>query len=105
MTPNNNKIAEYEAQSRESLTKSRQRLTTGDLHQAPKKGCPPATPIAKTVTLSQNWQYPHPTQFHRLINQPGEATANPICPAAPKSHPHPPRSQIQTKPPRNQPRY
>ena len=109
MTSNNhNEIANYESQSRESLTKSRQHPAAGDLPQASEKGWHPTTPIAKTVTLSQNWQYPHPSQFHRLINQPGETTANPsppIYPAAPKSRPSTPRSQIQTKPPRNQPRY
>ena len=78
MTPNNhNEIADHEAQSREFLTKSRQYLSAGDLHQASEKGWGAAARMAKSVALAQGWQYTRHSQFHRLMNQAGQATGNP----------------------------
>lgn len=78
MTLNNDKeIADYEAQSREFLAKSRQYLAVGDLHQASEKGWGAAAHMAKAVALAQGWQYTRHSQFHRLMNQAEEATGNP----------------------------
>ena len=78
MPPNNhNEIVGHEAQSREFLAKSRQYLAAGDLHQASEKGWGAAAHMAKAVALSQNWQYTRHSQFHRLMNQAGQATGNP----------------------------
>ena len=84
MTSNNhNEIANHEAQSREFLAKSRQYLAAGDLRQASEKGWGAATHIAKAVALSKNRQYTRPNQFHSLMNQASEATANPRPPHLP----------------------
>ncbi len=44
MTPNPTEIADYEAQAREFLAKSREYLAAGDLHQASEKGWGAAAP-------------------------------------------------------------
>ena len=77
MTSNpHNEIANYESQSREPLTKSRQHPADGDLHQASEKGCTTATHIAKAVTLAQVWQYQNPPSFNAVINPASPLTSN-----------------------------
>ena len=57
------------SQAREFLTKGRDYLAAGDLHQASEKGWGAAAHIAKAVALAQGWQYERHSHFHRVMNR------------------------------------
>ena len=69
MTPNGDEIRKYSAQTREFLSKGREYLAAGDLHQASEKGWGAAAHMAKAVAAAQGWEYARHSQFHRIMNQ------------------------------------
>ena len=58
-----NAISDYREQSREFLSKSRQYLADGDLHQAAEKGWGAAAWMAKAVAEAQGWEYRRHDEF------------------------------------------
>ena len=64
------------ALAREFLTKGREYLDAGDLHQASEKGWGAAAHMAKAVAIAQSWQYTRHSHFHRVMDQVGRLTNN-----------------------------
>ena len=62
-------VADYRQQAREFLSKSRQYLAEGDLHQASEKGWGAAAWMTKAVAEAQGWQYKRHEQFADVINR------------------------------------
>ncbi len=60
--------ADYRQQARQFLTKSREYLAEGDLHQASEKGWGAAAWMAKAVATAQGWEYSRHDQFSVVMN-------------------------------------
>ena len=69
-------VRNHSALAREFLTKGREYLVAGDLHQASEKGWGAAAHMAKAVAIAQGWQYTRHSHFHRVMNQAGRLTSN-----------------------------
>ena len=69
-------VADYAAQAREFLTRSREYLAAGDLHQASEKGWGAAAHMAKAVAAAQGWEYETHTDFSLVLNQARRVTGN-----------------------------
>ena len=69
-------VRNHSALAREFLTKGREYLAAGDLHQASEKGWGAAAHMAKAVAIAQGWQYTRRSHFHRVMNQAGRLTSN-----------------------------
>ena len=76
MTPNPTEITDYETQAQEFLTKSREYLARGDLHQASEKGWGAAAHMAKAVAVAQGWTYETHADFSLVIGQARRLTGN-----------------------------
>ena len=76
MTPQLTEIADYESQAREFLTKSREYLAQGDLHQASEKGWGAAAHMAKAVAVAQGWSYDSHADFSEVLYQARQLTGN-----------------------------
>ena len=61
-------VADYRQQSREFLSRGREYLVNGDLHQAAEKGWGAAAWMAKAVAEMQGWQYSKHDQFFTVLN-------------------------------------
>ena len=59
---------DYRQQARQLLTKSREYLSQGDLHQASEKGWGAAAWMAKAVATAQGWQYTRHDQFSVVLD-------------------------------------
>ena len=59
---------DYRQQARQFLTKSREYLGAGDLHQASEKGWGAAAWMAKAVATAQGWEYSRHDQFSVVLN-------------------------------------
>ena len=59
---------DYRQQARQFLTKSREYLSQGDLHQASEKGWGAAAWMAKAVATAQGWQYTRHDQFSVVLD-------------------------------------
>ena len=62
-------VADYREQSREFLTKGREYLANGDLHQASEKGWGAAAWMAKAVAEARGWQYTKHDEFFTVMYQ------------------------------------
>ena len=62
-----NEVADYAAQAREFLSKSRTFLAAGDLHQASEKGWGAAAHMAKSVAVAQGWEYGNHADFSDML--------------------------------------
>ena len=60
--------ADYFAQAREFLERSRIYLADGQLHQASEKGWGAAAHVAKAVALAQGWRYHKHADFSVVMN-------------------------------------
>ena len=60
--------ADYFAQAREFLERSRIYLADGQLHQASEKGWGAAAHVAKAVALTQGWRYHKHADFSVVMN-------------------------------------
>ena len=69
-------VRNHSALAREFLTKGREHLDAGDLHQASEKSWGAAAHMAKAVAVAQSWQYTRHSHFHRVMNQAGRLTSN-----------------------------
>ena len=76
MTPNQTEISDYESQAREFLTKSREYLALGDLHQASEKGWGAAAHMAKAVAVAQGWTYDSHADFSTVLYEARRLTGN-----------------------------
>ena len=74
--PDPQEVADYEAQAREFLSKGREYLAAGDLHQASEKGWGAASHMAKAVASAQGWQYQKHSDFSAVMNQASRLTNN-----------------------------
>ena len=61
-------VADYRQQSREFLSKGREYLANGDLHQAAEKGWGAAAWMAKAAAEAQGWQYKRHDEFFTVLN-------------------------------------
>ena len=66
--PNLEEIADYAAQAREFLGKSREYLASGDLHQASEKGWGAASHMVKAVAVAHSWEYERHSDFSQVLN-------------------------------------
>lgn len=73
-------VRNHSALAREFLTKGREYLDAGDLHQALEKAWGAAAHMAKAVAVAQSWQYTGHSHFHRVMNQAGRLTSNACLP-------------------------
>ena len=62
-------VADFARQSREFLSKGREYLAAGDLHQASEKGWGAAAWMAKAVAEAQGWQYKRHDEFFTVMRQ------------------------------------
>ena len=62
-------VADYRQQSREFLSRGREYLVNGDLHQAAEKGWGSAAWMAKAVAETQGWKYNRHDQFFTVMYQ------------------------------------
>ena len=76
MTSDPTEIADYAAQAREFLVKSREYLDQGDLHQASEKGWGAAAHMAKAVAVAQGWTYESHPDFSEVIYKARIATGD-----------------------------
>jgi uncharacterized protein (UPF0332 family) len=76
LTSGTAEIADYEAQAREFLAKSREYLDQGELHQASEKGWGAAAHMAKAVAQAQGWKYDTHPDFSEVMYQARLATGN-----------------------------
>ena len=67
-------VADYREQSREFLSKGREYLANGDLHQASEKGWGAAAWMAKAVAEAQGWQYSRHDEFFTVMYQAQDLT-------------------------------
>ena len=67
-------IVDYAEQAREFLTRSREYLAAGDLHQASEKGWGAAAHMAKAVAEAQGWRYEKHADFSVVLNAAFDAT-------------------------------
>ena len=76
MTSNPIEVADYEAQAREFLAKSREYLAQGDLHQASERGWGAAAHMAVAVTMPQGCTYETHSDFSEVLYQERQMTGN-----------------------------
>ena len=69
-------VADYAAQAREFLTRSREYLAAGDLHQASEKGWGAAAHMAKALAAAQGWEYETHSDFSLILNHARRVTGN-----------------------------
>ena len=69
-------VADYETQAQEFLSKARQYLAQGDLHEASEKGWGAAAHMAKAVALAQGWSYQTHAEFSVVLNEATLVTGN-----------------------------
>lgn len=69
-------VADFAAQARAFLDKSREYLAAGDLHQASEKGWGAAAHMAKAAAAAQGWSYETHADFSLVLNRAGRATGN-----------------------------
>ena len=60
-------VADYREQSKEFLSKGREYLANGDLHQAAEKGWGAAAWMAKAAAEAQGWQYNRHDEFFTVM--------------------------------------
>jgi hypothetical protein len=60
-------VADYSQQARAFLSKSREYLDDGDLHQAAEKGWGAAAWMAKAVAEAHGWEYKKHDQFFEVM--------------------------------------
>ena len=70
-------IADYRQQAHVFLTKARQYLADGDLHQASEKGWGAAAWMTKAVAVAHGLDYQHHAQFGPVINHARRLSNNP----------------------------
>ena len=66
--PDSEAAGDYELQAWDFLSKSREYLAAGDLHQASEKGWVAAAHMAKAVAAAHGWEYTMHRDFSRVIN-------------------------------------
>ncbi len=76
-TPDFDEAADYEAQAREFLTRGRDYLAAGDLHQASEEGWGAAAHMAKAVAVAQGWEYSNHANFSEALYQARQMAGNP----------------------------
>ena len=76
MTSNPIEVADYEAQAREFLAKSREYLAQGDLHQASERGWGAAAHMAVAVIMPQGCTYETHSDFSEVLYQERQMTGN-----------------------------
>ena len=69
-------VADYRQQSREFLSRGREYLVNGDLHQAAEKGWGAAAWMAKAVAETQGWKYNRHDQFFTVMYQAQDMTGD-----------------------------
>ena len=69
-------IEDYAAQARDFLSRAREYVAQGDLHQASEKGWGAAAHMAKAVALAQGWSYDTHAEFSYVLNQARRQTGN-----------------------------
>ena len=69
-------IDDYRRKARIFLTRSRDFLAEGDLHQASEKGWGAAAWMAKAVATAQGWEYRKHGQFSVVLNNARRLTGN-----------------------------
>ena len=69
-------VADYAAQAREFLTRSREYLAAGDLHQASEKSWGAAAHMAKAVAAAQGWEYETHADFSVVLNEAVKVTGD-----------------------------
>ncbi len=69
-------VADYRQQSREFLSKGREYLESGDLHQAAEKGWGAAAWMAKAVAESRGWKYARHDEFFTVMYQAQDLTGD-----------------------------
>lgn len=69
-------VADYRQQSREFLSKGREYLANGDLHQAAEKGWGAAAWMAKAVAVEQGWEYTKHDEFFTVMYQARDLTGD-----------------------------
>ena len=62
-------VADYRRQSRVFLSRARNFLAEGDLHQASEKGWGAAAWMAKAVAESRGWKYNRHNEFFKVMHQ------------------------------------
>jgi uncharacterized protein (UPF0332 family) len=67
MEPYDEIVADYSQQARAFLSKSREYLDDGDLHQAAEKGWGAAAWMAKAVAEAHGWEYKKHDQFFEVM--------------------------------------
>jgi hypothetical protein len=67
MEPYDEIVADYSQQARAFLSKSREYLDDGDLHQAAEKGWGAAAWMTKAVAEAQGWEYKKHDQFFEVM--------------------------------------
>ena len=67
--PDFDEVNDYKAQAREFLSKGREYLAAGDLHQASEKGWGAASHMAKAAAAAQGWEYEKHRDFSSVLNQ------------------------------------
>lgn len=71
LTGTDRAAADYVAQAREFLERSRIYLAEGQLHQASEKGWGAAAHMAKAVAITQGWEYSRHADFHVVMHNAG----------------------------------
>ena len=74
--PDSGAVTDYETQAHDFLTKSREYLAIGDLHQASEKGWGAAAHMAKAVAEAHGWVYVHHRDFSDVLNRARRLTGN-----------------------------
>ena len=75
-TMNRPEVETYRRQARQFLARSREYLTSRDLHQASEKGWGAAAHMAKAVAAAHDWRYDKHSDFIIVINSVGRLTGN-----------------------------
>ena len=75
-TPDFEEVADHASKAREFLTRSREYLAIGDLHQASEKGWGAAAHMTKTVAAAQGWEYTNHSHFSNVLGEARRLTGN-----------------------------
>ena len=75
-TPDFEEVADHAAKAREFLTRGREYLAVGDLHQASEKGWGAAAHMTKAVAVAQGWEYTNHSHFSNVLNEARRLTGN-----------------------------
>ena len=76
-TPDFEEVADHVFKAREFLTRGREYLAVGDLHQASEKGWGAASHMAKAVAAAQGWEYGTHAEFSEVMYQASQLANNP----------------------------